>query len=70
MAGNSECGECLADKCCFVINECMDEAFLSCIDCMDSFLSGDGDTYCEDVGKNHWIIECVAFNCDTECAGS
>lgn len=69
MSSNTACADCLAQNCCMVINACMDEAYLSCVGCIDSFLSGDGDAACDQtIGKNHWVVECVAFNCVDECA--
>lgn len=69
MSSNTTCADCLAQNCCMVINACMDEAYLSCVGCIDSFLSGDGDVGCDQtVGKNNWVVECVSFNCVDECA--
>ena len=51
-----------------VIDACMDEDLFGCVSCLDCFLEGEGADCCDEtVGKNGWLEECVAFNCDTEC---
>jgi hypothetical protein len=67
-SSNPVCADCLADKCCMVINKCMDADLFGCIACIDCFLEGKGEACCDEtVGKNGWIEECVAWNCDSEC---
>ena len=68
MSSNTTCASCLEQYCCEVINECMDEDLFSCVSCMDCFLEGNGPDCCDQsVGKNSWMVECVAFNCVAEC---
>jgi hypothetical protein len=68
MSSNPVCADCLAAKCCLVINKCMDADVLGCLSCIDCFLEGKGEACCDEtVGKNGWIEECVAWNCDDEC---
>ena len=68
MSSNEVCATCLETWCCEVLNECMDEDFLGCVSCLDCFLEGQGAACCDqNVGKNDWLVECVAYNCEDEC---
>ena len=68
MSSNQSCSDCLEASCCKVVHACIDADLLGCTECLDCFLSGNGAACCdESVGKNGWLEECVAFNCEQEC---
>jgi len=67
MSSNVLCASCLQEHCCDPFHGCLDANMYSCIGCLNCFLDGKGPDCCEDVGLNHWLVECVAFNCDSEC---
>lgn len=68
MSSNASCKSCLEENCCMVVHACLDEDLLGCVSCLDCYLSGDGPDCCdESVGKNAWLAECIAFNCEDAC---
>ena len=68
MSSNVSCKSCLEENCCMVVHACLDEDLLGCIACLDCYLAGQGPECCdESVGKNGWLAECIAFNCQDAC---
>lgn len=68
MSSNVSCKSCLEESCCMVVHACLDEDLLGCVSCLDCYLSGHGPDCCdESVGKNDWLAECIAFNCEDAC---
>ena len=71
MSSNTTCAECLEQKCCMVLNACKAADLFGCYSCLDCFLEGNGPDCCDqdpEQNKNHWLVECVAFNCADECS--
>lgn len=68
MSSNTSCKTCLEQNCCMVVHACLDEDLLGCVSCLDCYLSGHGPDCCDEtVGKNDWLAECIAFNCEDAC---